>query len=63
MAQPPVGTGARFAALKSKLSKEKGVDDPGALAASIGKKKYGSAGMAKLQQHKPTTILEAMGQR
>lgn len=35
------GQGGRFAALKEKLSKEKGVDNPGALAASIGRKKYG----------------------
>lgn len=36
-----------FKKLKGKLSHEKGVKDPGALAASIGRKKYGAAGMAK----------------
>ena len=37
------GGGGRFQALKDKLAKEKGVDDPGALAASIGMRKYGRA--------------------
>ena len=36
-----------FAKLKGELSHEKGVTDPAALAASIGRKKYGAAGMAK----------------
>ena len=45
--KPPLGSGKRFAQLKSKL-KRKGVRDPGALAASIGRKKYGSKKMAKL---------------
>jgi hypothetical protein len=35
-----------FAKLKGELGHEKGVTDPGALAASIGRKKYGAAGMA-----------------
>lgn len=34
-----VGQGGRFAALKKKLSGK--VSDPGAVAASIGRKKYG----------------------
>ena len=42
------GSGARFSALKSKLSKEKGVTNPGALAAAIGRAKFGNKGMAKL---------------
>lgn len=42
-----LGTGKRFAALKGKLSK-KGVKDPGALAASIGRKKYGNKKFAAL---------------
>jgi phage head maturation protease len=37
-----LGSGARFAALKAKLS-AKGIDDPGALAAKIGRKKFGKA--------------------
>lgn len=36
-----------FSKLKGKLSHKSGVNDPGALAASIGRKKYGAAGMAK----------------
>lgn len=36
-----LGMGSRFKALKSKLGHEKGVTDPGALAASIGRKKLG----------------------
>lgn len=36
-----------FKKLKGKLSHEKSVKDPAALAASIGKKKYGNKGMAK----------------
>ena len=35
------GGGGRFAAMKAKLSGRKGVSDPGALAASIGRQKYG----------------------
>lgn len=35
------GEGGRFKALKGKLSKKKGVKDPGALAAAIGRAKFG----------------------
>ena len=41
------GGGGRFAALKNKLAKKPGVTDPGGLAASIGRAKYGSATMGK----------------
>jgi hypothetical protein len=37
---PPLGTGARFAALKNKLA-ARGAHDPAALAAWIGRRKYG----------------------
>ena len=47
-AQAPLGEGGRFAALKTKLSKRPGVTNPGALAAYIGRKKYGGAKMAKM---------------
>lgn len=47
-AKAPLGQGGRFAALKGKLSKQKGVTNPGALAASIGRQKYGNKGFAKL---------------
>lgn len=35
------GAGGRFQALKSKLGKKPGVKDPGALAAAIGRAKFG----------------------
>jgi phage head maturation protease len=41
-AAPPLGTGARFAKLKASLA-AKGAHDPGALAAHIGRKRYGKA--------------------
>jgi len=37
-----------FDALKAKLAKREGVTNPGALAASIGRKKYGAKRMAKM---------------
>ena len=45
--KPKLGTGARFKALKGKLAK-KGAKSPGALAAWIGRKKYGAKKMAKM---------------
>lgn len=41
------GGGGRFALLKHRLAGRKGVTNPGALAAAIGRKKYGSKQMAK----------------
>jgi phage head maturation protease len=46
-AMPKLGTGARFAKLKSSLA-AKGAHDPGALAAYIGRKKFGKAKFTKL---------------
>ena len=43
-----LGSGARFAALKEALSKKSGIENPRALAASIGRKKYGAERFAKL---------------
>lgn len=40
-AKAPVGDGGRFAAVKASLHKA-GAADPGALAAWIGRKKYGN---------------------
>lgn len=40
-ARAPAGKGTRFDALKKKLSRKKGVKDPGALAAAIGRSKFG----------------------
>jgi hypothetical protein len=45
--KPKLGTGKRFAQLKGKLAK-KGAKNPGALAAYIGRKKYGAKKFAKL---------------
>jgi len=42
-ANAPLGQGGHFAALKKRLSGEKGVTNPGALAAAIGRRKYGKA--------------------
>lgn len=47
-----LGGGGRFAKLKTQLAKEKGVTDPGALAAAIGRKKYGNVKMANLAASK-----------
>lgn len=43
-----LGSGARFAALKSKLAKRGDVTNPGAVAAYIGRKKYGTKKMAAM---------------
>ena len=43
----PLGQGGRFAALKQSLAKN-GASDPGALAAYIGRKKYGAKAFAGL---------------
>lgn len=48
--KPKLGSGKRFASLKGKLAK-KGAKDPGALAAYIGRKKYGAKKFAKLSAH------------
>ena len=49
MAKAKLGSGARFKALKAKLAGRKdGVKDPGAVAAAIGRAKYGKAKMAKM---------------
>lgn len=45
--KPRLGSGKRFKALEGKL-KRKGIRDPAALAASIGRKKLGKKKMAKL---------------
>jgi hypothetical protein len=48
MAKAKLGSGARFAALKKKLAAKPGVTKPGALAATIGRAKYGKKKFAKL---------------
>lgn len=47
MAKPKLGSGKRFSTLKKKLA-ARGANNPGALAAYIGRKKYGAKKMAKL---------------
>jgi hypothetical protein len=46
----PLGTGQRFASLENKLA-QRGVRNPAALAASIGRKKYGAKRFAALGRH------------
>ena len=48
--QPTLGSGKRFSNLKSKLASQPGVRNPGALAAAIGRKKYGKKKMAQLSE-------------
>jgi hypothetical protein len=43
----PPGSGANFKAVKASAAKG-GARDPAAVAAAVGRKKYGKAGMAKL---------------
>lgn len=47
MVKPKLGSGGRFAQLKSKLA-AKGAKNPGGLAAAIGRKKYGKKKFQKL---------------
>lgn len=47
-ASAPVGSGGRFAALEQALSKKPKVKDPAAMAAAIGRKKYGAGKMASM---------------
>ena len=51
MKKPKLGSGERFAQLENKLSQEKGVYNPKALAAAIGRKKFGAAKMGQLAAH------------
>lgn len=46
----PLGSGQRFKALEGKLA-AKGARDPAALAAYIGRKRYGSRRFAQLSAH------------
>lgn len=46
--QAKLGSGARFASLRNKLAHRPGVSNPAALAASIGRKKYGFAKFSQL---------------
>ncbi len=46
----PVGAGGRFAALSQNLAGKKGVTDPKALAAAIGRRKYGNSKFAAMSK-------------
>lgn len=46
--KPPLGQGGRFASLEKAIGKRKGVTNPAAVAASIGRKKYGAKKMARM---------------
>lgn len=61
-AKPKLGGGARFKALKQSLA-AKGASDPGALAAYIGRKKFGKGRFAKLagSARKPAPAMAARG--
>ena len=51
MAKPKLGSGERFKALKASLTKRTGkekVSNPGALAAYIGRKKFGAKKMSTM---------------
>lgn len=47
-AQPPLGSGVRFRRLKRKLAARPGVVNAAALAAYIGRKKYGAERFQRL---------------
>lgn len=46
--KPRLGSGGRFKELTAKLAAKKGVTDPKALAAAIGRKKFGTKKMAQM---------------
>ncbi len=48
MKKPPLGTGKRFNTLEGKLEKNPKINNPAAVAASIGRKKYGKKKFQKL---------------
>jgi len=49
--RPKLGSGKRFAALQASLARRHGVEDTGALAAYIGRKKYGKKKFEALAKH------------
>jgi hypothetical protein len=46
--KPKLGSGKRFARLKASLAHKPGIKDPGAVAAAIGREKYGQKKMTSL---------------
>jgi hypothetical protein len=51
MAKPKLGSGKRFSQLSAELAKRPGVNNPKALAAAIGRRKYGANKMASMAAH------------
>lgn len=49
MSKAKLGEGKRFKTLANKMARQ-GVDDPDAVAASIGRKKYGNKKMASMAE-------------
>lgn len=49
MKKPKLGSGARFKSLANKLARQD-VSDPDAVAAAIGRKKYGNKKMTKMAE-------------
>ncbi len=49
MSKPKLGSGVRFKRLANKMARE-GVDDPDAVAASIGRKRYGNKKMQSMAE-------------
>ncbi len=49
MKKPKLGSGVRFKRLANKMARE-GVNDPDAVAASIGRKKYGNKKMTAMAE-------------
>lgn len=50
MTKPKLGTGTRFKKLEKSIAAKGDVSDPAAVAAAIGRKKYGAKKMTKLAQ-------------
>lgn len=48
MSKAKLGSGKRFAALKAKIAKQGNVSNPAAVAAAIGRKKFGKSRFQKL---------------
>lgn len=46
--KPKLGAGTRFASLTKKITGKGNIEDPEAVAAAIGRKKYGEKKMAKM---------------
>lgn len=51
--KPKLGSGARFASLEHKFEGRGDIKNPGALAASIGRKKYGAKKFSALSHKRP----------